>query len=127
MEHKKGRFEMMVDQTNTARTMGSGSLEVLATPAMVAMMEHAACLALQDMLPEELTTVGVEMQVSHISASPLGMKVWAEAELVETNGRQYSFEIQAFDSAGLIGKAVHKRASVKKEKFMQKTQDKLQK
>ena len=90
MEHKKGRFEMMVDTTNTARAMGSGSLEVLATPAMVAMMEHAACLALEDALPEELTTVGVDMQVSHVSASPVGMKVWAEAELMETDGRQYT-------------------------------------
>lgn len=127
MERKKGRFEMRVDANNTARTMGSGSLEVLATPAMVAMMEHAACLALEGELPEELTTVGVEMQVSHVSASPVGMKVWAEAELTETDGRQYTFEIQAFDQAGPIGKAVHKRASVKKDKFMQKTQDKLQK
>ena len=98
MEHKKGRFEMMVDTTNTARAMGSGSLEVLATPAMVAMMEHAACLALEGALPEELTTVGVDMQVSHVSASPVGMKVWAEAELMETDGRQYTFEIEAFIS-----------------------------
>ena len=127
MEHKKGRFEMMVDTTNTARAMGSGSLEVFATPAMVAMMEHAACLALEGALPEELTTVGVDMQVSHVSASPVGMKVWAEAELMETDGRQYTFEIEAFDQAGPIGKAVHKRASVKKERFMQKTQGKLQK
>ena len=126
MEYKKGRFEMMVDTTNTARAMGSGSLEVLATPAMVAMMEHAACLALEGALPEELTT-GVDMQVSHVSASPVGMKVWAEAELMDTDGRQYTFEIEAFDQTGLIGKAVHKRASVKKEKFMQKTQGKLQK
>ena len=127
MEYKKGRFEMMVDTTNTARAMGSGSLEVLATPAMVAMMEHAACLALEGALPEELTTVGVDMQVRHVSASPVGMKVWAEAELMDTDGRQYTFEIEAFDQTGLIGKAVHKRASVKKEKFMQKTQGKLQK
>ena len=127
IEPTQGRFEMMVDTTNTARTMGSWSLEVLATPAMVAMMEHAACLALEGALPEELTTVGVDMQVSHVSASPVGMKVWAEAELMETDGRQYTFEIEAFDQAGPIGKAVHKRASVKKERFMQKTQGKLQK
>ena len=125
MEQNKGRFEMMVDASNTARTMGSGSLEVLATPAMVAMMEHAACNALEGKLEEGLTTVGIEMNVEHTSASPVGMKVWAEAVLTETDGRQFVFDIQAYDEAGIIGKAQHKRASVKIEKFIKKTQEKL--
>ena len=125
MEQNKGRFEMMVDASNTARTMGSGSLEVLATPAMVAMMEHAACNALEGKLEEGLTTVGIEMNVAHTSASPVGMKVWAEAVLTETDGRQFVFDIQAYDEAGVIGKAQHKRASVKIEKFIKKTQEKL--
>ena len=125
MEKKTGRFEMTVTEENTAKTMGSGSLDVLATPAMVAMMEHAACLALEDALEPGLTTVGVEMQVSHVSASPVGMKVWAEATLTQTDGRQYAFDITAYDTAGVIGKATHKRASVKVEKFMVKTQTKL--
>ena len=125
MEKKTGRFEMTVTEENTAKTMGSGSLDVLATPAMVAMMEHAACLALEDTLEPGLTTVGVEMQVSHVSATPVGMKVWAEATLTQTDGRQYVFDITAYDTAGVIGKATHKRASVKVEKFMVKTQAKL--
>ena len=125
MEQNKGRFEMMVDASNTARTMGSGSLEVLATPAMVAMMEHAACNALEGKLEEGLTTVGIEMNVAHTSASPVGMKVWAEAVLTQTDGRQFVFDIQAYDEAGVIGKAQHKRASVKIEKFIKKTQEKL--
>ena len=122
---KQGRFEMIVDQAHTARAMGSGSLPVLATPAMVAMMEHAACNALEGTLAPELTTVGVEMQVSHLSASPVGVRVWAEATLTETDGRQFTFAIQAFDGAGPIGKAVHRRASVKQASFLEKTQAKL--
>lgn len=125
MPDRQGRFEMTVEEKNTARAMGSGSLPVLATPAMVAMMEHAACNALEGALAPEFTTVGVEMQVSHISASPVGMRVWAEAVLTETDGRQFTFAIRAFDSAGLIGKAVHRRASVKQAGFLEKTQAKL--
>lgn len=125
MPDKQGRFEMIVEQAHTACAMGSGSLPVLATPAMVAMMEHAACNALEGVLAPELTTVGTEMQVSHLSASPVGMHVWAEATLTETDGRQFTFAIRAFDSAGLIGKAVHRRASVKQASFLEKTQAKL--
>ena len=111
MEQKTiGRFEMTVTEADTAAHMGSGSLPVLATPALVAMMEHAACNALSDTLEPGLTTVGTRMEVSHDAASPLGMRCWAEATLTETNGRMYTFSIQAFDEAGPIGKATHQRA-----------------
>ena len=126
MEEKiVGRFEMTVTEEYTAAHMGSGSLPVLATPALVAMMEHAACNALADQLEDGLTTVGTYMEVSHDAASPLGMHCWAEATLRETNGRVYTFSIQAFDDAGPIGKAMHRRASVKSERFMEKTNAKL--
>ena len=128
MEQKTiGRFEMTVTEADTAAHMGSGSLPVLATPALVAMMEHAACNALADTLEPGLTTVGTRMDVSHDAASPLGMRCWAEATLTETNGRMYTFSIQAFDEAGPIGKATHPRASVKSERFMEKTNAKMQK
>lgn len=128
MEQKTiGRFEMTVTEADTAAHMGSGSLPVLATPALVAMMEHAACNALSDTLEPGLTTVGTRMEVSHDAASPLGMRCWAEATLTETNGRMYTFSIQAFDEAGPIGKATHQRALVKSERFMEKTNAKLQK
>lgn len=128
MEQKTiGRFEMTVTEADTAAHMGSGSLPVLATPALVAMMEHAACNALSNTLEPGLTTVGTRMDVSHDAASPLGMRCWAEATLTETNGRMYTFSIQAFDEAGPIGKATHQRASVKSERFMEKTNAKMQK
>lgn len=129
MEEKRitGRFEMTVTEQWTAAHMGSGSLPVLATPALVAMMEHAACNAIADQLEPGLTTVGTLMEVSHDAASPVGMRCWAEATLTRTNGRTYTFSIQAFDQAGLIGKATHQRVSVQCERFMQKTNAKRQK
>ena len=115
-----GRFETRVTLENTAKVMGSGSLEVFATPAMIAIMEAAACAALEGKLDEGITTVGIWLQAEHLSATPVGMKVWAEAKLTKSDGRIFTFTIEAFDETGLIGKAEHKRVSVKAQRFVEK-------
>jgi len=118
----KGRAEKIVDQTNTAKTMGSGSLDVLATPALVAMMEEAAVRALN--LAEGQSTVGVSLNIKHTAATPLGMKVWADAELIEIDRRRLVFQIEAYDEKELIGSGTHERFIIDVEKFMTKTHSK---
>lgn len=124
MENVKGTWKTTVTDDITAKAMGSGSLPVLATPALVALMEHAACEALAGSLDEGITTVGTKMDVDHVAATPVGMEVWAEATLVKQEGRGYSFEITAYDACGVIGTAKHERVSVKAEKFVAKAESK---
>ena len=121
-----GIFEAPVTEENTALAMGSGSLLVLATPAMVAMMEHAAVNALEGRLPEGIDSVGIAINVEHLAASPVGAMIRAEALLTAADGRTYDFEIEAFDNTGLIGKATHRRATVKVEKFLAKTAQRVE-
>lgn len=116
-----GRSEAVVSEQLTARHMGSGSLRVYATPALVALMEQAAVNALAGQLEEGITTVGVAISLEHTAATPVGMRVWAEARLTESDGRRFQFEIEAFDERGPIGKASHIRASVKAQRFQEKT------
>ena len=103
--------KVTVDGGNVAATMGSGDLQVFATPAMVALMENAAMKAVADHLPEGSTTVGAEMNVTHIVAS---------AVLTEVEGRKLTFNVGARDAEGMIGEGVHVRYVVDREKFMSK-------
>lgn len=116
--------EITVDTSNIAKTVGSGSLEVFATPMMVALMEKAASAAIADCMENDETTVGTKLDVAHTSATPLGMKVSAYAEVTEVNGREITFKVTASDEAGEIGNGVHKRFVVFGEKFMNKTNSK---
>ena len=113
-----------VTDKNTAATLGSGGLAVYGTPAMIALMEKAAFLAVEPLLPEGWSTVGTELNVKHISATPLGFKVSARAELLSITGKALSFRIEAFDEAGKIGEAGHGRFIIESEKFLAKTQSK---
>ncbi|MBQ1659496.1 MAG: thioesterase family protein [Clostridia bacterium] len=113
------------DSSNTALSMGSGSLEVFATPAVIALMEKAACQAIADMLDEGTTTVGTLISVEHLSASPVGSDISARAVLTAVDGRKYCFDVFAYDNAGLIAKGKHERFSVSTEKFMNKATQKL--
>jgi predicted thioesterase len=122
----KGTFKVSVNESNTAKTMQSGSLDVFATPAMVAIMEKASTLALEPYLEEGSTTVGTALDISHVSATPVGMDVSATAEVVSVNGREITFKVQAFDECGLIGEGTHKRFIVFAEKFQNKTNSKLE-
>lgn len=123
----KGTAETIVTSDKLAVNVGSGSLAVFATPSMIALMEKSACNCLADYLDNEETTVGTELNIKHLSATPEGMKVTAEAVLTEINGREFTFEVTASDEAGVIGKGSHKRFLVYSEKFTAKTYEKLNK
>lgn len=107
-----------VTAANTALTMGSGDMEVFATPAMVALMENAAMKAVAPHLPEGSTTVGAMMQTSHIKPSAPGEIVTAEAVLQEVDGRKLTFRVTASDSEGTIGEGIHIRYIVDRERFL---------
>ena len=112
--------KVTVDGGNVAATMGSGDLQVFATPAMVALMENAAMKAVADHLPEGSTTVGAEMNVTHIKPSGVGAEIVASAVLTEVEGRKLTFNVGARDAEGMIGEGVHVRYVVDREKFMSK-------
>ena len=120
-----GTAELKVSENDLAVNVGSGSLPVFATPTMIMLMEKAACNCLADFLEGDETTVGTEMNVKHVSATPCGMKVTAEAVLTEINGREFTFRVKASDEAGVIGEGLHKRFLVYGEKFTAKTNAKL--
>lgn len=120
----KGRAETVVTLENTAAAVGSGLLPVFATPMMVALMENAAVNAVQDGLEEGQGTVGTRLDLSHDAATPVGMKVWAEAELTELDGRALTFSVTAYDEAGPIGKGTHQRFVIQNEKFLSKAEQK---
>jgi predicted thioesterase len=107
-----GEARRMVEPGMLASAMGSGSLDVLATPALVALIEAAACAALDGRLGPEQTSVGVRVEISHLAATPPGVEVRARAELVEVDGRRLIFRVEAFDSQDRIGEGRHERAVV---------------
>ncbi|MBQ3187417.1 MAG: thioesterase family protein [Alistipes sp.] len=112
--------KVVVSVANTACTMGSGDLEVFATPAMVALMENAAMKAVAAALPDGSTTVGSEMNCSHIKPSKVGATITATAVLTEVEGRKLTFTVGASDEQGIIGEGVHTRFVVDRERFMAK-------
>ena len=120
-----GTSELTVSDKDLAVNVGSGSLEVFATPVMAMLMEKAACNCIADQLENDETTVGTELNIAHSSATPEGMKVTAKAVLTAVNGRELSFEVSAEDEAGAIGSGTHKRFLVFGERFTQKTKSKL--
>ncbi len=110
----------VVSAANTAATLGSGDMDVFATPAMVALMENAAMLAVRDHLPEGSATVGTQINTSHLKASPLGATITASAELTEVDGRRLTFAVKAWDEKGIIGEGSHTRFVVDRERFLSK-------
>ena len=123
----KGEASILVEREDTAAAVCSGTLLVYATPCMVALMEGAACEAIAQALPEEKTTVGTELNISHVSATPVGLEVRAQAEVTAVEGNAISFKVEAYDEAGLIGKGTHERFVVENEKFQAKANKKLEK
>jgi len=123
----KCRLEQTVTSELTAEAVGSGALPVFGTPFMAAMMENAAMTALQNYLEEGKGSVGVHLDISHDAPTPVGMKVFAEAEItsVSENGRMVDFTVSAWDEMGPIGKGTHTRAIVNNEKFLNKCSSKL--
>lgn len=129
MDKLTAGMEYSVSETVTEKllavSVGSGGLEVLATPVVAALMEKAAFLLLEPRLPDGITTVGTAISIEHMSASPLGAEITATARLTEIGERSFSFELEAFDNAGLIAKGTHTRFTVKSERFMEKAKAKL--
>ena len=121
----KGEVSTVVEREDTAQEVGSGSLLVYATPCMVALMEGAACEAIEEAMDETKTTVGTELNIQHISATPVGLEVRAEAVVTAVDGKVITFEIHAYDEAGEIGKGTHKRVIVPTQKFLEKAYSKL--
>lgn len=121
----KGEAATLVEKEDTAAEVGSGSLLVYATPCMVALMEGAACEAIADALGEDKTSVGTELSISHISATPVGLEVRAEAEVTAVEGKIITFRVTAYDEAGKIGEGTHKRCIISSQRFLEKTYSKL--
>lgn len=109
-----------VNETNTAIALGSGDMEVFATPAMIALMENAAMLAVSGSIPEGSTTVGAMISSTHIKPTAIGHTVKATATLQKIEDRKLTFEVQAADENGLIGEGTHIRYIVNRDKFLNK-------
>ena len=123
----KGQRETIVAKENTAAGIGSGSLEVFSTPIMILLMEESCFMSVADKLDEGFTTVGISVNVKHLSATPLGMKIVVKSELTKVDGRALKFKVEAYDEKGLIGEGIHERFIVNNEKFQTKTDGKLDK
>lgn len=122
---KHSKTETVTDN-NTAAALGSGLLPVYATPAMIALLEGCCAEAVAPELEEGCTTVGTKLEVEHVAATPLGMEVCCSCELIEVDRRRLVFTVEIVDKAGVIGKGKHERFIVPSEKFMAKTNAKLE-
>lgn len=116
----KGTKTVTVNEANTAKTMGSGTLDVFATPALIALMEETCWRSVADQLEDGCGTVGTLLEIRHTAPTPIGMDVTCESELVEVDGRRLVFTVQAHDAKGLIGEGRHERFVIQDEKFQVK-------
>ncbi len=116
----KGTKTVTVNEANTAKTMGSGTLDVFATPALIALMEETCWRSVADQLEDGCGTVGTLLEIRHTAPTPIGMDVTCESELVEVDGRRLVFTVQAHDAKGLVGEGRHERFVIQNEKFQAK-------
>lgn len=122
----KGLAETLVTEENTAAAMGSGLLPVFATPAMLALMEKAAASSVQPYLPEGQGTVGTRLEISHLAATPIGLSVRAESELIAIDRRKLRFSVRAWAGDELIGEGEHERFIIDNARFLEKALAKQQ-
>jgi predicted thioesterase len=120
----RGTQEELVTEKNIASALGSGGLAVYATPCMITLMEYCAMESVKPYLPEGSSTVGTLINVKHLAATPVGMRIRCETELIEVDRRRLVFLCRAYDEAGLIGEGTQERFIVDNAKFMEKTQAK---
>ena len=120
----KGRADTVVTEQNTASAVGSGLVPVFGTPFMIALMENAAVNALEPYVEAGQGSVGTHLDVSHDAATPIGLKVWAEAELTAVEGKALTFSVTAYDEAGPIGKGTHNRFLIDVDRFLAKAEAK---
>jgi len=118
----KGAQSVEVSESNTAEAMGSGDLPVFATPAMIALIERTACQSVIPYLEMGQSTVGTHLDISHSSATPIGMTVVCETELVEIDRRRLVFKVRVYDSKGEVGSGTHERFVVDSARFMEKAE-----
>ncbi|MBA1334607.1 MAG: hypothetical protein HPY66_2511 [Firmicutes bacterium] len=118
------KIETIVKEKDTAANFGSGGVEVFATPMMIGLMENAALSAVDLHLPKGYATVGTHLDVKHLAATPIGMKVYATAELIEIDGKRLVFKVEAYDEKEKIGEGMHERYIINLERFLDKTAEK---
>jgi fluoroacetyl-CoA thioesterase len=121
----KFTLEKVVTNEMTARNMASGTLDVFATPSMIALIEETAWKSVAQELEEGMGTVGISLNVEHVAPTPVGMKVRCETELEKVDGRKLDFKVEVYDECDLIGKGTHSRFIVKNDKFQIKANGKL--
>jgi predicted thioesterase len=122
---EKTTREQTVTRELLASWLKSGTVDVFATPAMIALMEYTASSLVQPFLDEGITTVGTAVNVTHINPTPEGAVVRAEAEIIETDGRRFLFKVTAWDQAGLIGEGTHERYTVKRDRLQENASARL--
>ena len=120
----KGSASCVVGPEDTAKALGSGAVDVFSTPKLVALMEKAALLSVRDYLDEGMDTVGTRLDISHSAATPVGMTVRAESELIEVDRRRLVFSVKAWDETELVGEGTHERFIIDRDKFLAKCSSK---
>lgn len=120
----RGEAAVIVNESNTASRLGSGSLPVFGTPALIALMERAAVNALRPHLDEGQESVGIAVNIRHVAATPMGKRVKAEAVVTDVNDRKVTFAVKAFDQFEMIGEGTHQRVLVDRDTFMWKVASK---
>ena len=120
----KGSASCVVGPEDTAKALGSGAVDVFSTPKLVALMEKAALLSVRDYLDEGMDTVGTHLDISHSAATPVGMTVRAESELIEVDRRRLVFSVKAWDETELVGEGTHERFIIARDKFLAKCSSK---
>jgi fluoroacetyl-CoA thioesterase len=121
-----GSAELVVGEEHTAPRVGSGRIHVLATPVMINLIEAAALAAVEHLLAPGYQSLGTVLNVRHVAATPVGMRVRATAELVKVDGRTLAFRVEARDARDVIGDGTHERVIVNVERFDKRVQEKLQ-
>lgn len=119
-----GKEEIVVNKDVTAAAIGSGMVEVFATPMMIALMENTCAKSVASHLQADESTVGTHVNVSHCAATPIGMKVYCESELIEIDRRKLTFKVTAYDERGMIGEGLHERFIIDSKKFQEKINSK---
>ena len=122
---RTGEARAMVTEENTALKFGSGTIKVYATPAMIGLMEKASINCVDSSLPQGFASVGTKVEVKHLAATPVGMEVVAEAELIEEDGPKLKFRITAYDGKEKIGEGTHNRYIIKLDEFLKKAESKI--
>lgn len=120
-----GHHEWIVTKDKLASTINSGALDVFATPPMITLMELTCANSVKNQLEPNQSTVGISLNVKHISATPLGMKVWCNSKLTQIDNRKLVFDVVAYDEHGEIGKGTHERFIVDNNKFLEKLKIKI--